>query len=211
MKQFSIQEAISFGWNTFKKYPWLLLGITLTVTVLPSLLQYALQLPFKTDDPDNYPPLMMIGTLVSSFVSLYLTVGVIKIYLKLIDNKKIHYQDLFNVQADEYIHYFLASIVYGLIVIAGIILLIIPGIYWGIKYQYYSYLVIDKHLSVMDSIKESGNITRGNIMQLFLFSAVIILISLLGLLALLVGVFVVSPVVGIAQAYVYRKLSSSKK
>ena len=211
MKQFSIQEAISFGWNTFKKYPWLLLGITLTVTVLPSLLQYALQLPFKSDDPDNYNPLMMVGTLVSSFVSIYLTIGVIKIYLQLIDNKKIQYQDLFNVQADEYIHYLLASIVYGLIVVLGIIALIIPGIYFGLKYQYYSYLIIDKHLSVMDSVKESGNITKGHITQLFLFSLVIILLSFLGLLALLVGIFVVSPIVGIAQASVYRKLAAAKK
>jgi uncharacterized membrane protein len=206
--------AVKYGWETFKKYPWVLIGVTLTVSVVPQLIQYLFQIPFQgmaqENAPDSFTPFMLIGTLLSVAVSLYLSVGLIKMYLKLADNKKIEYKDLFNANAEEIIRYLIGSILYGLIILAGFILLVIPGIYFGIKYQYYSYLIIDKKLNPMEAIKESGNITQGNIGNLFLFNLLVIVVSLLGLVALVVGVLVASPVVGIAQAYVFRTLMAKK-
>jgi uncharacterized membrane protein len=210
--QFSKSEAVKFGWERFKKHPWLLIGVTLTVGVFPQLIQYIFQLPFQdSNNSDSFNPIMLIGTILSVAVSLFLSVGLLKFYLKIVDNKAVEYKDLFRVNAEDVIRYFIGSLIYGLIVIAGLILLIVPGIYWGIKYQYYSYLVVDKKRSPMDAIKESSTITRGNIGNLFLFNLLLIVISILGLLALVVGILVASPVVGIAQTYVYRKLAAESK
>jgi uncharacterized membrane protein len=215
MVQFSKTEAVKFGWEAFKKFPWVLIGITLTVAVIPQAIQYLFQIPFQGmaqgTNEESFTPVMFIGTLISVVVSLFLSVGLLKIYLKLADTKKIEYKELFTVNAEEVVRYFLGSLIYGLIVFAGFILLIIPGIYWGIKYQYYSYLIVEKKMGPLDAIKKSGQITQGNIGNLFLFNLLLIVVSLLGLLALVVGVLVASPVVGIAQAYVYRKLSAAKK
>ena len=220
MWQFSIKEALSFGWETFKKYPWFLIGVTLIVGVIPYVIQYLLQLPFQTaeqagfnfgssyDPNESWNPLMLIGTLASSLVSAYLTIGVIRISLKLLDSKKPEFADLYSAKAEEFIRYLIGSLLYGLIVIAGFILLIIPGIIFSLKYQYYSYLIVDKHLDPMEAIKQSGKITQGYKWKLFLFGIVVGLITILGFLALIVGILVAAPVTGLAQAYVYRKLAS---
>lgn len=221
MWNLSIKEALNFGWETFKKYPWFLIGITAIVGIIPYVVQYLLQLPFSNGEinlgqsysPNSnqeWNPMMLIGTIASSLVSAYLTIGVIRISLKLIDGQKPTFNDLYSAKAEEFIRYVLGSLLYALIVVAGYILLIIPGIIFGIKYQYYNYLIIDKHLSPMDGIKESGKITQGYKWKLFLFGIVIGLVTLLGLLALFVGIFVAAPVTGLAQAYVYRKLATQK-
>jgi uncharacterized membrane protein len=211
MATFSKTEAVKTGWEKFKKYPWVLIGITLVVMILPSLVQYILQMPFKSPDPNEMTPMMWIGTLASVLISIFLTIGLIRVYLQLTDGKPIQFSDLFNVKADEYVRYIIGSILYGLIVLGGLILLVIPGIYFGIKYQYYSYQIIDKQNDPLEAIKQSGHITKGNILNLFLFSLLLMLISILGVIALLVGILVAAPVVGIAQAYVYRKLTSGVK
>lgn len=221
MWQLSIKEALRFGWETFKKYPWFLIGVTLIVGVIPYVIQYLLQLPFQSNPPmvgadldpryqQEWNPMMLIGTIASSLVSAYLTIGVIRISLKLIDGKKPEFADLYSAKAEEFIRYILGSLLYALIIVAGYILLIIPGIIFQIKYQYYNYLIIDKARSPMDAIKESGKITQGYKWKLFLFGIVIALVTLLGLLALVVGILVAAPVTGLAQAYVYRKLASQK-
>ena len=223
MWQFSIKEALTFGWETFKKYPWFLIVVTLIVGVVPYAVQYVLQLPFSNNpqqigpnfDPNGaysqeWNPMMLIGTIASSLVSAYLTIGVIRISLKLVDGKKPELNDLYSAKAEEFIRYVIGGLLYGLIVIAGYILLIIPGVIFTIKYQYYSYLIIDKHFAPVDAIKESGKITQGYKLNLFLFGIVIALVTLLGFLALIVGILVAAPVTGLAQAYVYRKLASQK-
>jgi len=221
MWQFSIKEALSFGWETFKKYPWFLIGITLTVVVLPYLIQYLLQLPFQSNPPpigadldprytQEWNPMMLISTIVSSLLSAYLTIGTIRISLKLADGKKTEFKDLYSAKAETFIRYVIGGLLYSLIVIAGIILLIIPGIIFAIKYQYYNYLIVDKSLSPFDAIKKSGKITQGYKWNLLLFGFVIGVVTLLGLFALVVGILVAAPVTGLAQAYVYRKLMSNK-
>lgn len=221
MWTFSIKEALNFGWETFKKFPWFLIGVTLIVGITPYVVQYLLQLPFSNGEVNlggsynpnrnqEWNPMMLIGTIASSLLSAYLTIGVIRISLKLIDGKKPSFNDLYSAKAEEFIRYVLGSLLYGLIVIAGYILLIIPGIIFSIKYQYYSYLIIDKGLSPMDGIKESGKITQGYKWNLFFFGIVIALVTILGVLALFVGIFVAAPVTGLAQAYVYRKLATQK-
>lgn len=207
MKQFSKKEALLFGWETFKKYPILLIGVTLTTAFVPSIVSYALQLPFQSNT-EEYSPLMFIGTLASYLLSAFFTVGLIKFSLRLVDGKKVAFQDLFSVTADEFLRYIISGLIYSLIVIGGFILLVIPGIIWGIKYQYYGYLVIDKQIAPMDGIKESGRITQGHKMNLFLLALLVGLLNVLGFLALFVGVFIAAPVTGLAQAFVYRKLAT---
>lgn len=98
------------------------------------------------------------------------------------------------------------SIIYGVIVSLGLILLIIPGIVWAIKFQFFDYLIIDKGLGPIDALEKSSEITRGVKLDLLTFGILIWIINLLGLLCLVVGLFVTIPITVVAKAFVYRKL-----
>lgn len=97
----------------------------------------------------------------------------------------------------------------GIIIIGLIALLLaIPAIIVSLKLQFASYFVVDKNYNPIDAIKASWKITKGYPLQLFLFGLLLGLVVLAGLLAFVVGLLITIPTALIAQAYVYRKLTS---
>ena len=136
--------------------------------------------------------------------------GLIKITLKLLDKKETEINDLFSC-SKYFINFVASGILYGLIILGGFILLIVPGIIWSIKYKFFGYFIIDKGMGPVEALKASANITQGAKWDLFLFGILLALINLLGALALLVGLFVTIPTTLIATTYVYRKLAKQAK
>ena len=131
--------------------------------------------------------------------------GTIKITLDVLDKGETNLKTLFS-YSHLLVKFILGAILYGLIVLGGLILLIVPGIIWAIKYQFFAYLIVDKNLSPMKAIKKSGEITAGKKGKLFLLGLLFALINIIGAICLFVGLFVTIPTTMIAWAYVYRKL-----
>ena len=76
-----------------------------------------------------------------------------------------------------------------------------------IRLGFYKYLIIDKKdITIRQAMRESMLITKGVTWKLFLFTILIGLINLLGLLCFVVGLLVTVPLSAIAYAYVYDKL-----
>jgi len=201
-KKFSKGEAIRFGWNTMKGNLGFFIGLLIIVsliTVIPSLLQ----LLMEKDAPD----LSLILSIVSVVLGVIIEMGMIKIALEFTDNSKAKLGDLFSC-IPLLPKYLIASILYGLIVLGGMILLIIPAIIWGIKFHFFSYFIVDKGEGAIEALKRSSSITMGAKWDLFLFGLLIIGINILGLLALVIGLFATIPTSMVAIAFVYRKLSA---
>ena len=137
-------------------------------------------------------------------------IGFTKIQLNILDSKKTRVSDLFNTNG-VFWQYLATSILVGLIVIGGLLLLIVPGIIWLLKYQFAMPLVVDKKLDITESIRKSGEITQGHKGWLFGFAIVLGLVNIAGALLLLVGLLVTIPLTTMAYIYVYRQLSSSVK
>ncbi len=131
--------------------------------------------------------------------------GLIKIFLGFCDGEKGEFSDLFSCYPLLF-KYMVGSIIYGVIVSLGLILLIIPGIVWAIKFQFFDYLIIDRGLGPIDALEKSSEITRGVKLDLLTFGILIGIINLLGLLCLVVGLFFTIPMTRVATAFVYRKL-----
>ncbi len=100
----------------------------------------------------------------------------------------------------------MGSILYGLMVLGGLILCVIPGIYLAIRFSFYGYLIIDRDTGPVGALKRSWEITRGSTFELFLLGVVFFGITLLGVLACVVGLFAAVPTIWIAHAHVYRRL-----
>lgn len=202
-KSFSSKEAVRFGWETTKKNFWFLVGITAVmglIQFIPGFLESYLR---------DQEALLGVINIIGYVVSLVLSLGLIKIVLAFYDKRKPQFSELFAFDPKLILRYFLATLLYSLIVLLGFILLIIPGVYLSIKYGFYPYLIVDKNMGVFESFSKSGEIAKGNIWNLFVFGLLLMLIAIVGIVALLVGLLVALPVISLAEVYVYRKLVSS--
>lgn len=201
-KDFSYKEAIKFGWETAKKN-WkffvLLLVIYLLLNVGPRVSGRSF-----VENPSLGIVLALVG-LIIGFLKLIMDMGFIRISLNLVDGKKIQFSDIYS-ESDLFLKYFLGTILYYLIIFGGLILLIVPGIIFALKFQYYGYLIIDKKLAPVEALKMSSKLTQGVKLKLLVFGFLLGLIDFVGALVFLIGLFLTIPTSMVAQAFVFRKL-----
>jgi hypothetical protein len=75
------------------------------------------------------------------------------------------------------------------------------------KLMFFSYFIVDKNSGVIESIKSSLSVTKGEVLKLILLTIVLILINIAGVLALALGLLITIPLSMLAVAAAYRKLS----
>ena len=199
---FSIKESLNFGWNTFKKNWQFLVQVFIIVTLLSIVPSY-----LHDWSVQNLPSVSFIFSILGWVAQMVTGIGVIVICLKFVDHKKAKFSDIYQ-HYNFLLSYFLGSLLYGLIIVAGLILLVIPGIYFAIKYQFFSYFIVDNKMGPWEAIKASGKITDGVKWKLVLLGIIFAGIMILGVLIFGVGVLIAWPVVSLAGAFVYRKLSA---
>lgn len=167
--------------------------------VLPSYLSNALT--------DQSAGLGFLIGVVSWVLQIGLTLGLIAVALKVHDNQVPPLSEVFN-HFGHFFTYFGASLLYGLIMLAGIILLVVPAFVWALKYSQFAYFIVDKDMGPMDALHQSGVVTKGAKWRLFGLGLSLMLINLAGALVFLVGLLVTVPMTMLAYVYVYRKLSA---
>lgn len=201
MNTFSIGESLTFGWETLKKRPLMIIGAFAVAFIVSTVISTLL-------DPGKDAPLTLMTFLMgaaSFIVGLMVELGLTTFSLRAHDSvETVQINDLWNPGA--FFRYVIGQVAVGLIVIVGLILLIVPGIIFALMFLFTSYLIVDKHMKPFDAIKESMRITKGHKWQLFLFVLTIIGINILGLLALAIGLLVSIPVSMLAVVHVYRKI-----
>lgn len=200
-KQVPIKKALSIGWNKTINNLGFFIGIVLIVWIIgagPGFLSEKIG--------DNFPITSLILAILGGILSVIIDMGLIKIGLDFIKSKGSKIKELF-LQYPKFWKYLGAIILYLLIILGGLILLIVPGIIWAIKYQFFGYFIIDKDSSIKEAIKKSGEITKGAKWDLFLFDILILLINSIGVLTFGIGLIFTVPTTQIAMAYVYKKLS----
>ena len=200
---FSKGEALSFGWDTVKEHFWhlvVLLIIGFAVEIAPSIV-FAL---FPESMEENIA-ITVIEGFISSAVSYFITMGFINISLKFCGGEKPEIGDLFSC-FPLLLKYLIGTLLYGLIALAGLILLVVPGVIWILKFQFYGYLIVDQEMGPIEALKRSYAITTDVKLDLFLFALMLIGINILGLLALLLGLFATIPLAMIGTAFIYLRL-----
>lgn len=196
-KSFAVDEALKSGWATYKnKWGFIVLLYLLTgvISVLGDWIYQA------TDG--IMAALIYVIILV---VNLILQMGLLYVMLQIARGKKAGFGDILT-PAGKFVNYFLGLIIVSVITIVGLVLLIIPGIIWAIKYCFVPYLIIDQNLSPMEALKKSGEMTEGNKLNIFIFGIAAFVINLIGILAFGVGLLITGPVTVLAFAKVYDQL-----
>lgn len=201
MEAFRIGDAIRSGWQKTKVhffFLWTVLGIVCGVAIFLNIFSKAVgEHSFSGN----------IFSLGAAALGIILQIGLIRVYLDLIDQDKEDHLDTLFSGAHLIWRYLGAAILYYAVVTIGFILFIIPGIYFGLKYQFFNYLIVDKNLQPFEALKKSAEMTEGVKWKLFGFAFTLGGLNILGALVLIVGLFVTIPVSILAYVYVYRELS----
>ncbi len=189
------------GWNLLKETWKPLLSIGAVWLIIEALAQSSLQ---YVEQQEN-SLLSLSVSLASLALSVILQSGFIAASFRIVREKTAEVSDLF-AQKPVWVNYFLGLIAYQLLVALGMILLIVPGIYWALKYSQVLYLIVDKKVGVSEAFNMSGRMTQGMLLKLLGFGLISIPLNLIGLLALGVGVFVTLGITALAYVLLYEKL-----
>ncbi len=204
MQEFSVGECVRYGWDTFKKRPWFFIGISLFFAVIGGV---------SSNIVSNATAQGMTGSgfflwLVDFFViQVFISMGQIAFFIKAHDSvETVKLADAWAPHV--YLKFLGTYLLTAVIVVGGLILLIVPGIIWGLGLYAATYLTVDKGLKPMEAIRESFRITKGFKWRIALLSLALVGVALLGLLALVVGIFVATPVIFLSMAHAYRTLQA---
>lgn len=197
-KNFTISSALRGGWEALKSNFLVLLGLLIGYTFLTSLISWPSAL-----HPESLS--LQIGTtLVLILLGASFSLGYMKMCLDAIDGNEpllTAFSETFRI----IFPYIALSFLIALIVVSGVILLIIPGIYLGIRLQFAPLCMVEG-AGIVEALKKSWKLTKGNILRLVLLYLVCFGLVLAGLIVLIVGVFVSAVWCQLILVQTYRQL-----
>ena len=201
-KRFSKREALEFGWRTTRAN--ILIFIAFLVISMAASIFFS---GFAGLFEKRLPLLSLIFNLGYVLLTIAINIVGIKIALKFCDNDQRAMAEVISFTPSQFLKFAAGYILYSLLVAAGLILLIVPGLIFMVKYQYVAYFIADKNTEIAEAFQRSSGVTRGIKWELFLFLILLWLINMAGVICFFAGLLVTIPVTMAAMAYVYRKLS----
>lgn len=158
------------------------------------------------DESSTFSTFWMI---ISLIFSLWLSLGVIRVYLDVLHGSDIAFEKIFS-QGGLLLATLGAAFLYALMVGVGFLLLIIPGVYLLIRFFYFEIFIVDKQLGSINSLKNSWRLTTGNWWSIFGLAILLLLFNVAGALALVLGLLVTMPVSLMVTVCAYEFLSGTE-
>lgn len=187
---FTYRELLVSGWEKTKEHFWFLLTAMALYAVIGAVTF----------------PIPLIGTI----SSMLLTIAVITITLVIVHGAKPNYDDFTKSlkSFDTIWHYVVATILYSIAVLLGLIVFILPGIFIAVRLQFYSYSIVEhEHLDPVEALKKSWHITSGKFWKLLGFFFISIFLIIVSAIPLGLGLIFSIPAISIAYGYLYKKLA----
>lgn len=191
---FTIGNAIKEGWRLTKEYIGFFIGY--------QIILYLLTIVFGVSHGWKWAPWHILGWILVVLVKMGLynsalltTVGIKPGFDQLYKNWRL------------FISWVVASFLFGIMFIIGLILLIFPGCYVLAKYGLFPFFILDKNLGPIEALKQTGQATKGIRGKVFLLFLACFGLDILGVLCFGIGLLITVPITLIALAYVYRRIA----
>lgn len=228
MTNLNVSEVISKAWD-FTKEHWLkMLLINIFVGIVTSIVACVLTIPDgyfsaiadavngnnnainhlqSMAEQQNYKM-----SLLSGLISAIIELGVINAVLLVVLGKTESPSLTKGYATTAYFKYILATILYDIIIIIGLCLCIVPGIYFASRLIMYKYILLDdSSVGVIDALQKSWNMTKDNVLNIILIAVLCVLINIVGVLCCCVGVLITATISYFAWAICYKKLSDMQQ
>jgi uncharacterized membrane protein len=196
-------EIFKTAWKRLKSQFWLLTGLLIGFTIIYSLL-CIFAIPAKGEFSGLGSVLVFI---LSQLMLCIFMLGYMKNCFQTLDGEEPQFSSYGQVSRKLF-SFIAAYLIFSIIVAAGCALLVIPGIYLALRLQFFFASMVDENAGVIGSLKRSWEITGGHSMSLFAVMLIMALISVIGQIALVVGVFVATPLITLMYGAVFRRLTT---
>lgn len=204
MKDLTIKALFTWAWEKFVQRPWMFIGLFALALVVSAISSAILG---SAEDVAGVYQLLWVGDYV---VQTLVSMGIMAVGLKAYkDAAHLSVHDLWH--PTHFVGYLLATLMTGIAVVIGLILLIVPGFIAMTMFIFAPYLVLDKGMKPIDAMKHSMKITEGHRMALFGFLVAMVVVNVAGALLLGVGLLVTVPVSLLATVRAYRLLEAMPK
>ena len=213
--ELSVKECLRFGWETFKKRPWVLVG-ALALGVIVEAITSGIE-----EFASGHVAVETLGILVALLISLLYALGHTHLFLRMHDDPSTaRFKDLWYPKpfwrflATSILLWLFIGLPYLALVLLSVpkvvlAILIIPALFVSLVFGFALYLVVDTGRGPIEAMKESARITQGHRLRIFLLLLAVVGVNIVGAVALLVGLFVTIPVTVLAMVHAYRTLSGT--
>ncbi len=206
----TVGDVISHGWEMVKRHWVVLVFAPLLAGFVPGVLYqiptFVAQAAHLHPESAGYWVVMGVFFIIAWLVQIFFQVGLTRIYLSAARGQEPVFQDLWG-GASRYLPFMGMSLLAGLAITLGMVLLIVPGIILSLGLCLASFYCVDAKMSAVESLVASWRATEGHKGQIFVFGLAAMGVALLGYLACCVGVYVAMPVIMVAFATIYVRLS----
>ncbi len=187
-----IFDCIGRGWELLKSNFGSLVGATLVVMIVACV---ANAIPFL-----GYLAALLLGGVFNG--------GLYYFYIKKVRGQPVELGDAFSGFTLALGPLILTGLLVSLLTMAGLICLILPGIYLAVAYGFSYMLVIDRKMEFWVAMEVSRRVITAQWWRMFGLLIVGGIIAVLGLLGLIIGVFITLPIFLGALVYAYEDLCS---
>jgi uncharacterized membrane protein len=214
-EEFTSTQCLQWGWDlTLKKFGTLVgygalyivisMALSLVFSMIGGAVQYGLM---QTFGPEQWILILsgLINNLLSGMVSVFFALGLLRVGLNIIGGEYITPGTLFS-QGHNFVNGVAAYFLFMVIFFVGLVLLVIPGIYFALRCGFFMHAIADRNLGPIEALKYSARLTEGRCMSLLALWILIFLIYLAGALCLLIGLLWALPCIVLAQIFAYRYL-----
>ena len=224
---YSPTDSFSYGWAKFKAKPADLLVPVLVVLAVLIVLEVIVQVLLRatllgthdctktilgTSVQTSCGPsfiVTLLGTgiagLVVSLIAQALGAGLIKNALNVTDGQPVSIGEIGKWATNPKV--ITAALIVAVATFIGTILCYIPGIIVGFLLNWTMFFVVDKGMEPMDAAKASVKFATDHLGDTVVFYLLAIVVFIVGAILCLVGLLVAAPLVLIAAAFTFRKLS----
>jgi len=214
-----ILQSIRYGWNKARLWVWAFLPALALQWILDAAVTWrvdargnrSLQLWWHNMGPQTQGIAIMATVLgfVAYVVSLWVRMGIVHGSVQAARGENVTAGDFF--RSWESVGQFVAgTLLYALIVGIGMVLLIVPGIIWGLRYSMYGYYMVTEGAGPMEALQKSAAATDGHKGELFGLCLASGGVVILGALCLGVGLLWALPTVELAWSAVFLELSGQQ-
>ena len=186
----SVSDCFSRSWKLYTNNFGILTGTTLVFLLIMSTLN----------------SLAGIGTIIAVALNGVLTAGLCLVYLNVLRHGKAEFNDLFAGFNRSFVPLLLAGIVTHVLIAAGLLLCLLPGIYLFVAWMFAYPLVIERSLDFWPAMELSRRVVHERWWELFALMFVVVVLLFVGILFFLIGVVFTLPIAFGAIIYAYEDI-----
>lgn len=150
----------------------------------------------------------VFSIIIIELIATMFTIGTYTIALEIYDTNNSTWSAILKNKRMVF-RFMLVRTLYVLLVLAGLLLFIVPGIIFSLRYYFASFILVDQNTGIIESFKRSAQVTQGYKTTLFGFILIVgIITNITTLVTGGITSLFLSPMILLTHVYLYRKIGT---